>query len=244
MKPTDLLAEAMWQFHQTGRAVVRVEREDGHWTWEDIRWYFTTARDFPAHERAVLKFARGRVLDLGCGAGRHSLYLQRRGLRITALDCSERMVELARARGVREVRVANACGRLPFADGEFDTVLLLGNNLGFCGTEKKVGAMLRELHRITNAQGRILATTRQPSTTNPVHRAYLQRNLKSGRALGQLRLRLVVNQQTSDWFDLLLLAPTDVMRLATKTNWQLVQVFPLENLEEGYAVMLEKTKDE
>lgn len=244
MKPTDLLAEAMWQFHQTGRAVVRVEREDGHWTWEDIRWYFTTARDFPAHERAVLKFARGRVLDLGCGAGRHSLYLQRRGLRVTALDCSERMVELARARGVREVRVANACGRLPFADGEFDTVLLLGNNLGFCGTEKKVGAMLRELHRITNAQGRILATTRQPSTTNPVHRAYLQRNLKSGRALGQLRLRLVVNQQTSDWFDLLLLAPTDVMRLATKTHWQLAQVFPLENLEEGYAVMLEKTKDE
>jgi SAM-dependent methyltransferase len=244
MEHTDLFAEAMWQCYRTGHASVRVEREDGYWTWEDIRWYFTTARDFPAHERAVLKFARGRVLDLGCGAGRHSLYLQRSGLRVTALDRSERMVELARVRGVRDVRLTNVCGRLPFAAGEFDTVLLLGNNLGLCGTEKKFCAMLRELYRITNAQGRILASTRQPSTTNPVHRAYLQHNLERGRALGQLRLRLVYHQQTSAWFDLLLLAPTDVMRLASKSRWELTQVFPLGNFEEGYAVVLEKKKDE
>lgn len=244
MKHTDLLAEAMWQCYRNGHTSIRIERDDGYWTWEDLRWYFTTARDFPAHERAVLRAARGRVLDLGCGAGRHSLYLQRRGLRVTALDCSERMVELARARGVRDVRVADACRRLPFAADEFDTVLLLGNNLGFCGTEQKVCAMLRELYRITRAQGRILATTRQPSTTVPVHRAYLQHNLERGRALGQLRLRLVHNQQTSDWFDLLLLAPTDVVRLAARAHWKLTQVFPLGNFEEGYAIVLEQTKDE
>lgn len=244
MQHTDLLAEAMWQFYRTGRAKVRVEREDGYWTLEDLSWYFTTWRDFPPHERAVLKFARGRVLDLGCGAGRHSLYLQRRGLRVTALDDSERMVELARARGVRDVRVADACGRLPFVDGEFDTVLLLGNNLGFCGTEKKVCAMLRELHRITNAQGRVLATTRQPSARNAQQRAYLQRNLERGRALGQLRLRLVYKGQTSQWFNLLLLTPIDVICVASDTGWRMTNVFPLERFEKGYALVLEKTKDE
>ncbi len=240
MDHTDLLARAMWQFYLTGRASVRVERDDGHCTREDIRWYFTTAREFPAHERAALRFARGDVLDLGCGAGRHSLYLQRRGLHVIAADRSARMVELARARGVREARVVDACKRLPFDDGTFDTVLLLGNNLGFCGTERKLCALLREVHRITRAEGRLIGTTRQPSTTNAVHRAYLQRNLARGRAPGQLRLRLVTPQQTSDWFDLLLLAPTDVMRLAARERWQVTHVFPLENFEEGYAVVLEK----
>jgi SAM-dependent methyltransferase len=136
--------------------------------------------------------------------------------------------------------VADACKHLPFDDGTFDTVLLLGNNLGFCGTERKLRALLREVHRITRAEGRLIGTTCQPSTTNPVHRAYLQRNLAHGRAPGQLRLRLVTRQQTSDWFDLLLLAPTDVMRLAARERWQVTHVFPLESFEEGYAVVLEK----
>lgn len=244
MTTTDLFADALWQFHETGRADLRIERDDGYRGREDVSWYFTTYRDFPAHEKRALKFARGRVLDIGCGAGRHALYLQRRGLRVTALDQSPRIVELARRRGVHDARVANACARLPFRAGEFDTAILFGNNLGIGGTERKSRALLRELFRVLSPRGQILATTRQPSTTNPAHRAYLQKNIARGRALGQLRLRLVHNGTRGAWFDLLLLAPTDLMRLAAKENWELTRVFPLENFEEGYAVVLERMKDE
>src|SRR5450759_5349228 len=125
-QPFDLFSDALWQYHETGRADLRVERDDGYRAREDISWYFTAPREFPSHEKAALKFARGRVLDLGCGAGRHALYLQRRGVRVTAVDASPRIVELARARGVKDARVANACGALPFRDGEFDTVVLFG----------------------------------------------------------------------------------------------------------------------
>jgi SAM-dependent methyltransferase len=242
MNTTDLFATALWQFHETGRADLRIERDDGFCGREDMSWYFTTCRDFPTHEKRALKFARGRVLDLGCGAGRHALYLQRHGLRVTALDQSPRIVELARQRGVRDARVANACRRLPFGAGEFDTAILFGNNLGIGGTEKNLRAMLRELHRVTSSRGRILATTRQPSTTDPAHRAYLQRNIARGRAPGQLRLRLIFDGERGAWFDLLLLAPTDLMRLAAKEKWDLARVFPLENFEQGYSVVLEKQK--
>jgi hypothetical protein len=143
---------------------------------------------------------------------------------------------------VKDARVADVCRPLPFRDGEFDTVTLFGNNLGLGGTLSKFRAMLRELHRVTSPRGHILATTRQPSTTNPTHRVYLQNNLARGRALGQLRLRLVFDHTRGVWFDLLLLAPTDLMRIAAKEKWKLARVFPLENFEQGYSVVMEKLK--
>ncbi len=238
----DLFADALWRYHETGHANMRVERDDGYLSHEDISWYFTGPREFPSHEKAALKFARGKILDIGCGAGRHSLFLQNRGRRVTAIDTSPLIVELARARGVHDVRVANACGQLPFREGEFDTVVLFGNNLGICGTLPRFRRMLRELHRITSPRGRILATTRQPSTTKRVHRGYLRQNLKRGRAIGQIRVRLVYRGQRGSWFELLLLSPTDLMQIAAKEKWELANVFPLDSLEEGYAAVLEKRR--
>ncbi len=262
--PFDPFADALWNYYETGRADLRIERDDGRVDREDVSWYFTSSRDFPPHEQAALEFARGRVLDIGCGAGRHALYLQRRGLRVTAIDASPRIVELARARGVKDARGVDACGALPFRDGEFDTVILFGNNLGICGTLPRFRRMLRELHRVTSPRGRILATTRQPSTTDPAHRSYLRRNLERGRAIGQLRLRLVyrgkrgagassrredkepsassLRREDAPWFELLLLSPTDLMQIAAKEKWELTGAFPLDSFEEGYAVVLEKRR--
>lgn len=264
MTTPDLFADALWQFYKTGKADLRIERDDGYIHREDVSWYFATAHDFPAHERAALRFARGRILDLGCGAGRHSLYLQRRGLRVTAIDVSPCIVELARTRGVHDARVADICKPLPFRDGEFDTVVLFGNSLGICGTLPGFRKMLRELYRVTSPRGRILATTRQPSTTNPVHRAYLRKNIARRRAIGQVRIRLLFDgkrgcdvssrsnrgpasvessrRDAASWFELLLLAPTDLMQLAAKERWELMQVFPLESFESGYSVVMEKRR--
>lgn len=236
----DPFAEALKQFLETGRATLHFERDDGYHDTDDVGWYLTTYPDFPRHEKQALKFARGRILDIGCGAGRHCLYLQRRGFVVTGIDGSPQMVELDRARGVKDVRVANACRRLPFRDGEFDTVILFGNNLGICGTEPRFRRMLRELYRITKPGGRVLGTTRLPSTSNPRYRRYLARNLELGRAIGQIRLRLSFNGKRGAWFDLLLLSPTDLMKIAARERWGLVHVFPLGDFEDGYAVVLEK----
>jgi SAM-dependent methyltransferase len=240
MNGMDLFADALAQFYKTGKARLHIERDDGYRDTEDLGWYLTTFPQFPSFEKQALKFARGKVLDAGCAAGRHSLHLQNRGLSVTAIDVSQRMVRLALERGVKDVRAADVCHRLPFRDGEFDTVILFGNNLGLGGTVSRFRRMLRELYRITSSQGRILATTRQPSTTNPVHRAYLFRNLARGRAIGQMRFRLVFNDRRGNWFDLLLLAPTDLMQIASKENWQLTNVMTM-NLQQGYAAVLEKT---
>jgi SAM-dependent methyltransferase len=235
-----MFADALWQFFVAGYADLCTERDDGFIAPEDVSWYFVSFHDFPLHEKRALKFVHGRVLDIGSGAGRHSLYLQKQGLRVTAIDISPDLVSLAQARGVNDARVADIRRALPFRDGEFDTVILFGNNLGIGGTPKKFLKMLRELYRITSPRGRILATTREPNTIDSVHRRYWQRNIELGRAIGHVRMRLMLNGERGPWFDLLLLLPTDLMQLAAREKWELAQVFPLENFEEGFAVVLEK----
>jgi SAM-dependent methyltransferase len=242
MITTNLFADALWQFFVAGYADLRTEREDGFKTPEDVSWYFTTFRDFPLHEKRALGFARGNTLDIGCGAGRHSLYLQSRHLRVTAADVSPDIISLAQARGVKDARVADICRRLPFRDGEFDTVILFGNNLGICGTPQKFQRMLRELHRITSTRGRILATTRMPNTTDAAQIGYLRQNVSRGRSIGQIRLRLILGALRGAWFELLLLAPTDLLQLAAKEKWKLEHVFPLDDLEQGYSVVMEKMR--
>lgn len=240
VREVDLFADALCKFYETGKGTLHVERDDGYKDTEDLSWYLTTYKSFPSFEKQALKFARGRVLDIGCGAGRHTLYLQRRGLRVTGIDTSSRLVELARRRGVKDVRESDACGELPFRDGEFDTVLLFGNNSGICGTMARFKGMLRELHRITCARGRILATTRMPNTTSPKHRAYVQRNLARGRPGGQVTLRLTFGGTRSAWFDLLLLTPADLIEMGAKAGWIVSHLFGETDLEDAYSAVLEK----
>jgi SAM-dependent methyltransferase len=240
MSQTDLFAEALWAYYQTGHANLRTERDDGFRGKEDVSWYFTRPSEFPPHEKAALRLARGHVLDVGCGAGRHSLYLQNKGLHVTAVDVSPSLVELAQERGVKDVQIADATGKLPFRAGQFGTVLLFGNNLGIGGTIPGFRSMLRELKRVSSSGARILGTTRMPNTTDPRSCCYLRRNIAQRRPAGQVRLRLEFGGKQGGWFNLLLFSPTELMQMASKEGWELTRVMPLESLEEGYAVVLEK----
>jgi SAM-dependent methyltransferase len=64
------------------RAVEVVERDDGCVFTGDARYYLAPLRKWWPQERRAMRLVRGRVLDLGCGAGRVSLELQRRGLEV------------------------------------------------------------------------------------------------------------------------------------------------------------------
>ncbi len=216
-----------------------VERDDGFITVGlGPKTYFEPFRRWPAHQRRAVRFARGRVLDVGAGAGRVALELQERGHDVVAIDNSPLAIEVCRRRGVRDARVF-AFEDLHDSLGTFDTVLMFGNNFGLFGGRAKATRMLRRLRRLTAPGARIVAESRDTyATDDPAHLAYHERNRRRGRLPGQLRLRVRHRSYATPWFDYLIVSPAELENLLTDTGWHVARTLAGE--AGVYAVVCEQ----
>lgn len=118
-----------------------------------VPYLFRTFDEMPKIEQKALELARGNVLDIGAGAGSHSLYLQNKGLKVTALDNSEGAISVCKARGV-ESTVKNSI--VNYSEEKFDTLLLLMNGVGLAGKLKNLSAFLQHLASLLQPNGQIL----------------------------------------------------------------------------------------
>src|SRR5262249_51128985 len=131
--------------------------------------YFSDYAAWSKRERQAIRMARGRVLDIGCGAGRFALYLQRKGLEVTAIDNSPGAVKVSKLRGVKKVMVRSIAEVGRFKPGSFETVIMMGNNFGLFGGRRKAKRLLKAFYRITSDRGRIIAEATDPyRTSEPV----------------------------------------------------------------------------
>ena len=164
-----------------------VEREDGYTDAIPVGEFFAREPINP-EEAQALELCRGRVLDVGAGAGRHSLLLQKRDLHVQAIDVSPLAVRVMRERGVREAQCADF---MDCAGGEFDTILMLGHGLGLCGDLSGLPRWLDHLACLLAAGGQVLADSVDVrDTQRPIHLEY-QRALRSaGRYEGEVRFCL------------------------------------------------------
>jgi SAM-dependent methyltransferase len=228
-RSNDAYGHELWAFLTEGRADEIVERDDGFITASDWpKRYFAEFKAWPHHERQAMRSVQGsRALDVGCGAGRVSLYLQRRGLNVTAIDNSPLAVRLCRKRGVRDARVLPIEQIRRFPAGAFDTVAMFGNNFGLFGSFERARRLLRQLHRITSSGAVILAESLSPYGSGvAAHARYQHRNRQRGRMGGQIRIRVRFRQIKGPWFDYLLVSPTEMKRILVGTGWQLEALLP------------------
>lgn len=219
----ELYARAMLDHWLGKKAVVEFERDDGYRSGSKIDSYFAPPSKWPRMEQEAMRLVRGRVLDLGCGPGRHVLYLQKKGVDVVGVDASPTQVALARIRGVQHVYQATV-RRLPQGLGTFNSVLMMGNNLGIAGDVPRVRRFLRDLREITRKGARLIGHSRIPGTWSDVHLPYVKWNLRRKRPPGLITLRVRYKGQVGDWFDLLLVSPEELARLGQETGWELVRV--------------------
>ncbi len=126
----DAYGAAIFDYYCGQEAVEIVERDDGFIIASSgPAIYFADYNDWHPQERIALRNVSGRVLDIGCGAGRHSLYLQSRSHSVMAIDSSPLAIKVCRQRGITNAHVLTA-SQLTLACGKFDLMLLMGNNLG------------------------------------------------------------------------------------------------------------------
>ncbi len=126
--------------------------------WETERepvavYYRPDAVRLPPLERRALALCRGRVLDVGAGAGRHALELQRQGFEVTALDVADEAVEVMRRRGVTDARQGDI---FSLGDERFDTLLLMMHGLGVFGDVAGLARFLESARKLLSPGGQIL----------------------------------------------------------------------------------------
>ena len=208
------------------RPVIEViERDDGLINGAPVDHYLDEPAQWQPHDRRALRLCRGQVLDIGVGAGRTAVELQRRGMAVTGLDTSRGAIEIARRRGLRDTVVATVDRYAAAAATRYDTFLLLGNNLGLIEGADRAPVFLDALARLANPGARLVAQGTDPyGTSDPVHVSYHRRNRERGRLGGQLRLRLRYRLLATEWFDYLSCSVEELESLLAGTGWRLKEV--------------------
>lgn len=201
--------------------------------------YFSEYQDWSPIEKKAIEYVHGRVLDVGCGAGRHALYLQKKGLDVTGVDSSPLAIKICKLRGLKKARVLSFDHITRFKTNSFDAIVLLGNNFGLFGGFRKAKSLLRRLHKITSAHATIIASTTDPyQTKNPIHRRYQKLNRQRGRMPGQVRIRIRHGDLIGAWFDYLLASKKEVRQIIDGTGWRITRF--IESGGAAYAVIIEK----
>jgi SAM-dependent methyltransferase len=197
-----------------------IERDDGYFAvGQGAELYFSAYDQWPSSERQALQLASGRVLDIGCGAGRHALYLQAQGCDVLGTDVSPGAIRVCRARGLSQAEV------LPITAisrrlGQFDTILMLGNNFGLCATPERARWLLRRFYGATQPGGRIIAQSLDPMQTDiQEHLEYHERNIARGRLAGELRIRMRYRTCVTPWLGWLFVSQNKMVGLLAGTGW-------------------------
>ena len=199
-----------------------IERDDGLINGAPAAHYLDPPEAWQPHDHRALARVRGRILDVGAGAGRIAIDLQRRGYDVTGLDISPGAIAVARHRGLEQTFLGTVDEHRGTA---YDTFLFLGNNLGLLEGRERAPQLLAALAAIARPGAQIIAHGTDPyGTTDPVHVGYHRRNRERGRLGGQLRLRLRYREIATGWFDYLVCSVEELRTLVAGTPWRLADV--------------------
>jgi SAM-dependent methyltransferase len=120
-----------------------------------VAYLFRDFTEMPKLEQKALQLSKGKVLDVGCGAGSHALYLQNeRNLNVKAIDISENAIQACQLRGLKNAEVVNVLDL--DASEKFDTILLLMNGTGIFGKLNQISTYLKKLKSLLKEGGQIL----------------------------------------------------------------------------------------
>lgn len=89
-----------------------------------------------------------KILDLGCGTGRHSTYLAKQGFQVCATDISKTGIAILKKKNIKNIHCKiHDMAQIPYADNFFDAIIcvfVMGHGL-LSDAEKTVGEMFRVL---------------------------------------------------------------------------------------------------
>jgi SAM-dependent methyltransferase len=221
-----------------------LEREDGFTqigAGPDV--YLSGFGDWPSAERKSVRYMRGRVLDVGCGAGRVALELQDRGLDVVGVEASPLAAKAAAIRGVNVVW-SIPIEQLDSRIENFDSLVLFGNNFGIFETPTRARKILTRLAKRTAPGTRIFAesTNAYCGGAPAFDRSYYHRNKARGLSPGQLKVRYHYEHMVGPWFRWLYVSRSEMRSILIGTDWRLERVLGTDPSEPYVAILVNDSK--
>ena len=235
----DAYGQEIWAYYSGRDSFEIVERDDGYFDASSgPKTYFSEYQEWSIHEKRAMEFVKGRVLDIGCGAGRHSLHLQKNGFDVIGIDNSPLAIKVCKLRGLKKAKVMSI-EDIDFKPNSFDTIIMMGNNFGLFGSFKKARRLLKRFHKMTSKNAIIIAETLDPyKTDNPAHLEYHEFNKKRGRMGGQVRIRIRFEKYVTKWFDYLFVSKEEMEKILKGTGWKVKEFIDSEDAQ--YIAIIEK----
>jgi SAM-dependent methyltransferase len=176
-----------------------------------VDFYFRDMDHMPELEWVALQHCRGKILDIGAGAGSHALSLQQMGQDVTALEISPLSAALMEKRGVASVIRQDF---FQLASGAFDTLLLLMNGIGLAGNIDGLRTFLTLAKRLLRPGGQLVFDSSDisylyPEGTPPKEEPYY----------GEVFFRYEYKKAVSDWFPWLFIDRDTLKSLASREGW-------------------------
>ncbi len=208
----DILGEALADYYYQQEEIPLI-LHTSYGTPEDmpVDWFFRNEDDFPLLEQKALQHCRGKVLDIGSGAGSHALSLQQQGFEITALEVSPKACWVMSQRGLRQVHCTDY---RQYAGPTFDTLLLLMNGIGLIGKLSALPDFLQHMKTLLKPGGQLLFDS------SNIAYLYAGQPLPADHYYGEVSFRFEYRQQQGTWFDWVYIDQQTLMKEANRLGWQ------------------------
>lgn len=169
-----------------------------------LPYLFRNFSEMPPLEQLALNNATGKVLDVGCGSGSISLYIQESGLEITGIDTSGGAIEVCKLRGLKNAKEIDL---LQINNEKFDTILLLMNGTGIFEKLEHIDQYLQHLKTLLNPKGQILIDSSDLRYMYDSGEEEGSIMVPSGRYYGELEFTVYYKEWASEPFSWLYLDP-------------------------------------
>ncbi len=184
--------------------------------------FFRNYEQLPDIEQYTLSLCKGRILDIGAGAGSHSLILQQQGFEVHALDVSLYAVEVMKKRGLQN----SYCGDIKdFQASPFDTILMLMNGIGLVGDLKGLELFLKDIKRLLKPDGQLLLDSTDLNFLKEEPAANVTRVLKKGKNYGKVTYRFEYRGIKGPAFNWLYIDQANLQKYCLQAGWDCQVLF-------------------
>lgn len=171
----------------------------------------------------AIELCKGSILDIGAGAGCHSLALQDRGMSVLAIDISPHAINVMTKRGVKEVKQADV---IEFCERKFDTLLMMMHGIGIVGNLPGLDHFLTHAHTLLKSSGQIVFDSLDVRyTDDSKHLAYQEANRQAGNYIGEVRTQFEYKGKIGPFFNWLHVDPATLNEHAKKIGWSCQVVY-------------------